>query len=71
MMVKWRRLTVTKQNKLLKEFYTHVYTDDLPFHGYTDQIHFENEGEVANEHPYTDCMFLSCHVHVSEWIDTL
>ena len=73
MMVKWRRLTATKQNKLLvlKDFYTHVYTEDLPFHGYGDQIHFENEREIANEHLSTDCILFPCHVHVSERSYTL
>ena len=26
---------------------------------------------VTNSHPFTDCMFLSCQVGVSEWIHTL
>ena len=29
MMAKQRRLTATEQNKLLEDFYTHVYAEDL------------------------------------------
>lgn len=49
MMAKQRRLTATEQNKLLEDFYTHVYAEDLPFHGHDNQIHFENEEEIADE----------------------
>lgn len=45
-MAKQRRLTSTEQNKLLKDYYMHVYTDDLPFHRHGDQIHFGNKGEI-------------------------
>lgn len=49
MMAKQRRLTATEQNKLLEDFYTHVDAEDLPFHGHGNQIHFENEEEIADE----------------------
>ena len=48
MSAKQRCLMAPEPKKLLEDLYMYVYAEDLPFNGHDGQIHFENEGEIAD-----------------------